>query len=182
MALERIILSNEEKNNVFPYKNVIILIYTLKIILDNYVNFRQYRRLLENRPIPKELLSLGLDQNKHEESNKYSKAKLQYIIISELIKNTFDLLLIYFCFYPFQYNISIKLCSYIPLFHFNPENEYGPLFVFVSLELVREEIISIPFEIYHIFVLEEKFGFNKTSYKTFIKDQIITTLLYFIFI
>ena len=182
MALEKIILSNEEKNNVFPYKNVIILIYVLKIILDNYVNFRQYRRLLENRPIPKELLSLGLDQNKHEEANKYSKAKLQYIIISELIKNIFDLLLIYFCFYPFQYNISIKLCPYIPLFHFNPENEYGPLFVFVSLELIREEIFSIPFEVYHIFVLEEKYGFNKTSYKTFIKDQIITTLLYFIFL
>lgn len=182
MALERILSSNEEKNNIFPYKNMLVLISILKMILENYIKYRQYRRLMQNRPIPKELLSLGLDQKKHEESNKYSKAKIEYSIISELIKNTFDLLLIYFSFYPFQYNISIKLCQYIPLIHFNSENEYGPLFVFISLELLREEIISIPFEVYQTFVLEEKFGFNKTSVKTFIKDQIITTLLYFIFL
>lgn len=182
MALERILLSNEEKNNIFPYKNVIIIIFVLRTILDNYIKYRQYRRLKENRPIPKELISLGLDQTKHEESNKYSKARIQYSIISEFIKNTFDLLLIYFNFYPFQYNISIKLCPKIPIIHFNPENEYGPLFVFISLELIREELISLPFEIYQTFVLEEKFGFNKTSVGTFIKDQIITILLYFIFL
>jgi STE24 endopeptidase len=33
-------------------------------------------------------------------------------------------------------------------------------------------ILSMPFEIYHTFVLEEKFGFNKTTPKTFILDKI----------
>ena len=152
----------------------------MKEILDNYLNYRQYKRLKENRPIPKELISLGIEQKSHEESNKYSKAKLEYLIISNLIRNSFELFLIYFGYYPFLYNLSIKLCVYIPLFHFNPDNEYGPLFVFVSLELCREVINDLPFKIYKTFVLEEKFGFNKTTISTFIKDQIKTALLFLI--
>ena len=180
MSLDKNLFSKEEKLNVFPYKGFLIFFMALKEILDNYLNYRQYKRLKENRPIPKELLALGLEQKNHEESNKYSKAKLEYLIISNLIKNTFELFLIYFEFYPIEYNFSKKLCVYIPLFNFNPDNEYGPLFVFVSLELIREEVISIPFEIYKTFVLEEKFGFNKTTVSTFIKDQIKTVILFLI--
>ncbi len=32
-------------------------------------------------------------------------------------------------------------------------------------------IISLPFKIYSTFVIEEKYGFNKTTAKTFICDQ-----------
>ncbi|MCF7874169.1 MAG: M48 family metallopeptidase [Candidatus Omnitrophica bacterium] len=40
-------------------------------------------------------------------------------------------------------------------------------FIFLGLEL-----INLPFSIYHIFVLEQKYGFNRTSVKTFILDKI----------
>ena len=182
MALEKILLSKDEKSNIFPHKQVFTLILVLKEILDNYINYRQYKRIKENRPIPKELLSLGLGQKHHEESNKYSKAKLEYEIISNFIKNTFDLVLLYFGYFPIQYNISRKLCVYLPLFHFNPDKEYGPLFVFLTFEILRETIINIPFSFYETFILEEKFGFNKTTMNTFIKDQIKTLLLFFIFL
>ncbi len=182
MVLEKILLTKEEKENIFPYKTIIILIIIVKDLFDFYLNYRQYKRIKENRPIPKELLSIGLDQKKHEESNKYSKAKIEYTIVYNLFQNFIELLLIYFNFYPIQFKISKSLCGYIPLIHFDPENEYGPLNIFVILELLRSEIISLPFEIYETFVLEEKFGFNKTTVKTFIKDQIKTVLLFCIFI
>lgn len=38
-------------------------------------------------------------------------------------------------------------------------------------------ILSLPFSIYHTFVLEDKFGFNRTTVKTFILDQIKGMLL-----
>lgn len=182
MVLENIILTREEKENILPYKTIVILIIILKDLFDLYLNYRQYKRVKENRPIPKELISIGLDQKKHEESNKYSKAKLEYKIVSNLFQNTLDLLLLYFNFYPLEYNISKSLCKYIPLIHFNPENEYGPLNAFIILEVIRAEIISLPFETYETFVLEEKFGFNKTTVKTFITDQIKTVSLFCIFI
>ena len=182
MAFENIVLSKEEEQHIFPYKTVLIVLIIIRDIVDNYLDYRQYKRLSENRPLPKELVSLGFDQKKTEESNKYSKAKLQYQIINQFVSNILDLLLIYYNIFPLEVRYSQKLCTYIPLIHFNPENEYGPLTFLIIIEIIREEIKSLPFEIYQTFVLEEKFGFNKTTMRTFIKDLIKSFVLQAIFL
>jgi STE24 endopeptidase len=38
-------------------------------------------------------------------------------------------------------------------------------------------LLSLPFDVYHVFVLEEKFGFNRTTAKTFILDRLKGLLL-----
>ena len=180
MALEKILLTEEEKNNIIPYKiNIIIIIIIIKII-ENYFNFRQCRRLKENRPIPKELISLGLNQSNHEESQKYSLEKIKLSIFFSVVKNILTILFIYYNIYPLQYNISKKLCVYIPFIKFNPENEYGPLFCFLFIEIILDATLELPFEIYKTFILEEKFGLNKTTMKIFITDQIKMLILYLI--
>ena len=182
MAIENILITEEEKNNMIPYKTYILIIMFLIQIFEIYIKYRQYRRLGENRPIPKELISLGLDKLKYEESQKYQLAKIKFKIILNITKNAMSLLFLYFDLNPLQYNISRKLCTSIPLIKFNPDNEYGPLFYFIFFELISEEIIDLPFELYETFVLEEKFGFNKTTLNTFIKDQIKTFILFLIII
>ena len=180
MAIENILITEEEKINMTPYKTYILIIMFLIQIFEIYIKYRQYRRLGENRPIPKELISLGLDKLKYEESQKYQLAKIKFKIILNITKNAMSLLFLYFDLNPLQYNISRKLCTSIPLIKFNPDNEYGPLFYFIFFELISEEIIDLPFELYETFVLEEKFGFNKTTLNTFIKDQIKTFILFLI--
>ena len=180
MAIENILITEEEKINMIPYKTYILIIMFLIQIFEIYIKYRQYRRLGENRPIPKELISLGLDKLKYEESQKYQLAKIKFKIILNITKNAMSLLFLYFDLNPLQYNISRKLCTSIPLIKFNPDNEYGPLFYFIFFELLSEEIIDLPFELYETFVLEEKFGFNKTTLNTFIKDQIKTFILFLI--
>ena len=182
MAIENILITEEEKNNMTPYKTYILIIMFLIQIFEIYIKYRQYRRLGESRPIPKELISLGLDKLKYEESQKYQLAKIKFKIILNITKNAMSLLFLYFDLNPLQYNISRKLCTSIPLIKFNPDNEYGPLFYFIFFELISEEIIDLPFELYETFVLEEKFGFNKTTLNTFIKDQIKTFILFLIII
>ena len=182
MAIENILITEEEKINMIPYKTYILIIMFLIQIFEIYIKYRQYRRLGESRPIPKELISLGLDKLKYEESQKYQFAKIKYKIILNITKNAMSLLFLYFDLNPLQYNISRKLCTSIPLIKFNPDNEYGPLFYFIFFELISEEIIDLPFELYETFVLEEKFGFNKTTLNTFIKDQIKTFILFLIII
>lgn len=49
--------------------------------------------------------------------------------------------------------------------------------IFFGFLLLLQEIISIPFSAYLTFVIEEKFGFNKTDFKTFVMDLIKSTLL-----
>ena len=52
---------------------------------------------------------------------------------------------------------------------------YAPIptgLIFMSIIYLASWIVSLPFDIYSTFVLEEKFGFNKTTTGTFIGDQI----------
>ena len=44
--------------------------------------------------------------------------------------------------------------------------------LFVALLWLASMVISLPFDIYDTFVLEEKYGFNKTTPKTFVIDRI----------
>lgn len=52
---------------------------------------------------------------------------------------------------------------------------YGELvtgLLFMGILFLGQTLLSIPFQVYSTFVIEEKFGFNKTTPKTFIIDQI----------
>ncbi len=52
---------------------------------------------------------------------------------------------------------------------------YGPLInplLFFGLVFGVSSILSIPFDWYHTFVIEEKYGFNKMSIRTFFADKI----------
>ncbi len=47
----------------------------------------------------------------------------------------------------------------------------------IGLLSFASSIINTPFSIYHTFVIEEKFGFNKTTFKIWISDKVKATLL-----
>jgi len=49
--------------------------------------------------------------------------------------------------------------------------------VFAGILAIASRVINLPFSIYDTFVLEEKYGFNKTTPKTFILDIIKSLLL-----
>lgn len=44
--------------------------------------------------------------------------------------------------------------------------------IFIGALIVAKMIISMPFSIYSTFVIEERFGFNKTDAKTFVMDRL----------
>ena len=58
--------------------------------------------------------------------------------------------------------------------------EWGPIatgLVFAAILLFGSQILSLPFSIYSTFVIEEKYGFNKTTPKTFVLDLLKGWLL-----
>jgi len=48
---------------------------------------------------------------------------------------------------------------------------------FLLAVLLMVQLIGLPFELYHTFVLEKRFGFNKTTAKVFLLDQVKGLLL-----
>jgi STE24 endopeptidase len=49
--------------------------------------------------------------------------------------------------------------------------------IYIGTLLLAKFIISVPFSIYSTFVIEEKYGFNKTTPKTFVTDIVKSLLL-----
>ncbi len=49
--------------------------------------------------------------------------------------------------------------------------------VFAGMLLLGSELVRIPFSAYHTFVIEEKYGFNKITIKTFVSDILKSWLL-----
>ncbi len=52
---------------------------------------------------------------------------------------------------------------------------YGPVvtgLLFVGALMLLKSLIDLPFSVYHTFAIEERFGFNRTTVKTFIADRL----------
>ena len=49
--------------------------------------------------------------------------------------------------------------------------------VFAGILLLLSKLLSLPFDIYDTFVIEERFGFNKTSVRTYLIDQLKSLIL-----
>ncbi len=52
---------------------------------------------------------------------------------------------------------------------------FGPIvtgLIFIAALMLLKGLIDLPFEIYDTFVIEERFGFNRTTVKTFIADRL----------
>ena len=56
----------------------------------------------------------------------------------------------------------------------------GPLasgLLFIALLLAGRSLLNLPFSLYQTFVIEERFGFNRTDWKTFLLDRVKMILL-----
>jgi STE24 endopeptidase len=57
------------------------------------------------------------------------------------------------------------------------ESAVGVGLIFLSLFMIGQSLISLPFSAYNTFVIEQKFGFNRSTPATFLMDQLKGLLL-----
>lgn len=113
-------------------------------------------------PLPSELQGI-YDQGEYETSMNYTRAKSTY----SLCKSAFDLT-VFFVFwllhgFPWLDGVCVGL-------HLGGDILTG--MVFIAILGLASQILDLPWDIYFTFVLEEKFGFNKTTPATFVKDRL----------
>jgi len=102
------------------------------------------------------------DKKKYAKSQEYLKTKTKFSLVS----STFSIVLI---FLVIHLGIFGVLNEFVNL-HTNHFILQGLLFI--SIIYIFQDIISLPFSLYSTFVIEEKFGFNKTTVGLFISDKI----------
>jgi len=147
----------------------LIFILIIGIIILNYL----LNRVLEYLNISRCSTTLPSELEGIYSSEKYSKSQ-KYLIVNyrfALLTDTFDIaiILLMFFYQGFDYVNNIALGF--------TQNYILSALLFFGILMFASDIIGIPFDIYDTFVIEKRFGFNKTTANTFIGDKLKTYLL-----
>jgi STE24 endopeptidase len=134
---------------------ILVFDFLLERVL-GFLNFTWY-----SRSVPQEVADV-YEQKEYEKSQEYKKTNFKFGLISSTFSFVGILVFIYFQ----GFAIADELArNYV-------ENEVLVALFFFGMITIASELLSLPFSIYGIFVIEEKFGFNKTTVKTYVLDKI----------
>ena len=138
---------------------IIIGILIFDYLLEQTLDYLNATRRSANLP---EKLKGIYNEEKYHQSQEYDKANHKFSIVT----STFNLLvlLLFLSFSGFAYVDDIArsiTTNYILI-----------ALLFFGIIMFASDIINTPFSIYDTFVIEEKFGFNKTTPKIFITDKL----------
>jgi len=141
-----------------------IFVIVVGILLFNYLLSRVLNYLNDKNwsdELPKELEEF-YDKEKYKKSQDYDRVSGRF----GLITSTFSLLLMLSMLFldGFAY-----IDSYVRTI---TDNTVLMAMLFFGILGIASDLIGIPFSLYSIFVIEEKFGFNRTTPKTFILDKL----------
>lgn len=148
--------------------NILIVIIILNFFKDSildYLNSKYFDNEIPN------IISDIYDKEKYLKSQEYKKTQYKFNRISSI----YSLLILLLFFYFDGFLILDNYCR--SLF----DSELIISLSFFGIIYFGNDLLSIPFSIYHTFIIEEKFGFNKTTKKTYIIDKLKSWLLIILF-
>ena len=148
------------ENWIYLIIGLVIFNYLFSTVLD-YINGKNWKT--EVPPVMKDFY----DEDKYLKAKNYSKEKGKVSLISSTLSTLITLLFLIFEGYGW-------LDNFISLYYDIPFLKSG---IFFLVLFILSDLISIPFSCYSTFVIEEKYGFNKTTVKTFVLDKIKGYLL-----
>lgn len=148
---------------------LVIFNYLFSNILD-YLNHKNWKD-----EIPKELKDF-YNKKKYKQAKLYALSKNKIGLLSSTISFLLVVSLLVFNGYGYidQLVNSFNLNLFLP---FEINNSFTKSGVFFLILFILNLIISIPFSYYNTFVIEENFGFNKTTKSTFFFDIIKSSIL-----
>ena len=153
----------------FIIVSLVVFNYLFSNILD-YVNHRNWKD-----EIPNELKDF-YNEEKYKIAKNYAISKNKIGLFSSSVSFLFIISLLIFNGYGFidQLVSSDILKSFLP---FDINSSFAQSGLFFLILFILNSIISIPFSYYNTFIIEEKFGFNKTTNSTFFLDILKSSLL-----
>lgn len=147
---------------------IIISIIIINFIIDKVLNALNAKHY--NDPIPDELSDV-YNEAEYLKSQAYKKTNYKFGIFSSTFSIVLTLGFLFFDGFEYVDNIARSYA----------ENPIGIGLLFFGIIMFGSDLITTPFSIYKTFVIEEQFGFNKTTVKTFILDKVkgllMTTIL-----
>lgn len=138
---------------------ILIGIIVIKFLIDTVINAMNAKHF--NDSVPQELDDL-FDKDEYLKSQNYKRINYRFSLITSSFSVVVLLLFFAFDGFAFVDNLVRSFTS-------------GPIkitLIFFGIIYIANELVSIPFSYYGTFVIEEKFGFNRSTLKTFVFDKI----------
>ncbi|WP_452223242.1 M48 family metallopeptidase [Lacinutrix chionoecetis] len=138
---------------------ILIAIIIISFIIDKILNALNAKHFNDAIPQP---LSDVYDKEEYKKSQNYKKTNYRFALIT----SAFSLVLTLGFFFLDGFAYIDAIARQIT------DNEILITLIFFGIIMLGSDIVTTPFSYYKTFVIEEKFGFNKTTKKLFIIDKI----------
>jgi len=138
---------------------IIIAILVIDFALETYLDHLNGKNV--SLQLPDEVKDI-YDAEKYKKQQEYFLANQKFGTIS----GTFSFIVMMLMFFLFGFSFVDNLARGMA------ENSILIALIFFGILYFANDIISMPFDIYHTFVIEEKFGFNKVTPKLYVMDTI----------
>jgi len=148
-------------------QTILLLIISIVVVSYLFSQFLEYINLrAQRKDIPDEIATF-YDKGNYLKSLDYHRDQTYFSFITSAFSLGLSLLmLVWSGFGSLDGLLRIYITSEIPL-----------ALAFFGILAIASNLITIPFQLYSVFVIEEKYGFNKTTVKTFITDKLKGYLL-----
>lgn len=144
------------------YQNIL---YILIGIISIDFSFNKFLGFLNNsfrkKEVPNELVGI-YDSKKYTESQAYQAELYQFSLISSTFSFFMMLAMLWFGGFGWLDEYLRGIAPFEPI----------TTLYFFAILFFASDIIGIPFDLYATFVIEEKYGFNRTTIKTYLLDKL----------
>ncbi len=144
--------------------NIILFITIAGFVFDQWINYLNTTTLSNILP---DALKGFYDEQTYSKQQDYERVNYKFGLISDILSFVTILAMLLFGGFAWVDEIITSFTGYAVL----------QAIFFFGILAFASDLMSLPFDIYHTFVIEERFGFNKTTPKTFIVDKLKGWLL-----
>ena len=150
-----------EKNSLFFVILAILVVQYLVHQYLEYLNAKWFKSTL-----PSELADV-FDENEYQKSQQYKKTNYKFGLISDGFSLVATICFLWFGGFEWVDQLTRSITeSTIPM-----------ALIFFGIIMLGSAVLGLPFSYYRTFVIEEKYGFNKTTKSTFLSDKLKGAIL-----
>jgi len=143
---------------------IIVGLLLADFIFERFLEFLNSTRWSDQ--LPEEVKDI-YDVQEYQKQQAYEKANFSFSMVSSSFSFALMFLMVIFAVFALVNSWALSVSV----------NPILTALVFFGVLMLAADLLTTPFSIYDIFVIEEKFGFNKTTPKTFILDKLKGYLL-----
>ena len=143
---------------------IILIILVLDFLFDRLLDYLNSTRW--SNELPAELQGI-YNEDKYRKSQNYLRENMKFGLLTASLSFVLIIAFLFLGGFPFLDNWVRQFTEHPVLM----------ALLFFGVFGLASDLLSTPFDIYHTFVIEEKYGFNRTKLKTYIFDKLKGWLL-----